>query len=641
MPDWSYRTVLRPILFAAAPADGRNFALACMGRLARLPLGPTIIDWMGHMRADPRLACSLAGLRLASRVGLGSLVDPQLRATPALARFGVGFVEIGPLTVPPLPPGPIDRDAPGEALTFHRPAENPGLAAAARRLHDLPGVPVFVRLAPDDLSTDDAAAIVDRLAPIAAGFILMLRHPRDAAAAAGVAHEIKRRARLVLVSVSAFAAESEQAPIDDLVRGGAVDGLSLDNRCYDSAGHCRVARSDPAATIDAVRRLRQTLPSAAVILASGFVYEPCDARALIEAGADLASVDGGLIFTGPGLIKRCNEALLYQASSPETSPIRAATAPPEPAGRLARYSWFWTLLMGLGMLFGGLLATAIAHTRVVMPYDEMISGLSRDQIAAINPRLLDFMAHDRVTLSGSMLSVGILYSVLSYCGSRRGMHWAHVAVVVSASCGFASFFLFLGFGYFDPFHAFVTAVLFQVLLLAAHCDLPPYRAEIAPESTNDRAWRRSQWGQLIFIVHGATIIAAGCVICCVGMTSVFVHDDLAFMQTTAEQLSTAHPSLVPLVAHDRATWGGMLISVGTCVMLSSLWGFRRGNAWLWWGLVAAGTIAYASTIAIHWDVGYTSPHHLFPAYAGFAMLGIGAALSYGHLCGGDVQQHGC
>jgi hypothetical protein len=632
MPDWSYRTVLRPILFAAAPATGRDFALSCMGRLSRLPLGPTIIDWMGHMRPDPRLACSVAGAELAGRIGLGSLVDPQLRASSALARFGIGFLEIGPLTAAPVTAGAIDRDAARETLTFHEPAENPGFESAERSLQRLSGVAVFVRLVAGRCvagqAADDREKFVRRLAPHARGFVLAARNlPDDTETVVRLAQEIKRHGRIVLVSVSIDASESARQTIDEWVCGQIVDGVSLDNRRYDAAGGCRVDRPDMRALADAVGGWRRRLPAGAVILASGFIYEPCDALALVEAGADLASVDGGLIFTGPGLVKRCNEALLYRMTQQQTKP--ALTEPP---ARLTHYSWFWTLLMGLGMLFGGVLATAIAHTRVVMPYDEMISGLNREKISAINARLLDFMAHDRVTLSGTMLSVGILYSMLSFFGSRRGMHWAQVAVVLSASCGFASFFLFLGFGYFDPFHAFVTAVLFQVLLMAAHCDLPAYRADTPPESTNDRAWRRSQWGQLIFILHGATIISAGCVICVVGMTSVFVHDDLAFMQTTAELLTTAHPSLVPLVAHDRATWGGMLISVGVCVLLSSLWGFRRGNAWLWWALVVSGTTAYASTIAIHWDVGYTSPHHLLPAYAGFVMLGIGAALSYGHLC---------
>jgi hypothetical protein len=295
-------------------------------------------------------------------------------------------------------------------------------------------------------------------------------------------------------------------------------------------------------------------------------------------------------------------------------------------------SWFWTLLMGLAMFIGGLMAMTIAATRIVMPYDEAAIGLNRQQLVAINDNLLHFMQHDRMTLAGTMLAVGILYVVLSFFGSRSGMHWAHVAIVASAFVGFASFFLFLGFGYFDPFHAFVTAVLLQLLLLAVHSDLPQERPAVAPELTNDRAWRRNQWGQLLFVIHGAVLIVAGIVISLFGITTVFVPEDLEFMQTTAEHLTSAHPQLLPLVAHDRATFGGMLQACGVCVLLSSLWGFRRGNFWLWWALMAAGSVAYLATIAVHWHVGYTSLKHLLPAYGGLVMLIIGGALSREHLC---------
>jgi hypothetical protein len=238
-----------------------------------------------------------------------------------------------------------------------------------------------------------------------------------------------------------------------------------------------------------------------------------------------------------------------------------------------------------------------------------------------------------VTLAGTMLSVGVLYLALSFYGSRLGMSWAHHAIVVSAFTGFLSFFLFLGFGYFDPFHAFVTAVLLQLLLLAVHADLPRYRNSAPPELTNDRSWQLGQWGQLLFIVHGAVLVVAGCVISAIGISSVFVPEDLEFMHTTADHLSGAHPQLVPLVAHDRATFGGMLIACGVCVLLSSLWGFRRGHAWQWWSLMIAGGTAYAATILVHWHVGYSSPKHLLPAFAGLGLLLAGGALSRRHLCG--------
>src|SRR5690606_25759560 len=140
------------------------------------------------------------------------------------------------------------------------------------------------------------------------------------------------------------------------------------------------------------------------------------------------------------------------------------------SSRPGRQAWLWTLLMGIAMLDGGVMAMAIAVTRVVMPYDEQFVGMTRVQLAQVNDNLLPFMTHDRVTLAGTMLAVGVLYTALSWCGIRRGWHWAHVAVIASAFAGFVTFFGFLGFGYFDPLHAFVTVVLFQFLLLGVHSD---------------------------------------------------------------------------------------------------------------------------------------------------------------------------
>src|SRR5215207_9963815 len=82
MPDWFYRTVSRPLLYRLRPRTARSFALGFMGRLARLPLGPWVIDLLGHMRADPRLAVSLLGREFPSPVGLGPGLDPQGVALP-------------------------------------------------------------------------------------------------------------------------------------------------------------------------------------------------------------------------------------------------------------------------------------------------------------------------------------------------------------------------------------------------------------------------------------------------------------------------------------------------------------------------------------------------------------------------------
>ena len=288
--------------------------------------------------------------------------------------------------------------------------------------------------------------------------------------------------------------------------------------------------------------------------------------------------------------------------------------------------------MGSGMFVGSIMALIIAMTHVVLPYDEVFVGMTRAELTAINPRLPDFMAHDRISLAGTMIAIGIMYIGLSLFGIRAGLHWAQKSVFLSAFTGFASFFLFLGFGYLDAFHAFVTAILFQFLLLGVHSKLGAYVPETPPELTDSPAWKLSLWGQLLLIFHACALLGAGATISTIGVTHVFVHEDLDFMQTTAEALKAANPRLVPLVAHDRATFGGMLLSSGFVFLLPALWGFRTGSAWLWWTMLLAGLPAYACAIGIHYHVGYIEFMHLLPAFAGLALFLLGLALSRPYLC---------
>ena len=59
-----------------------------------------------------------------------------------------------------------------------------------------------------------------------------------------------------------------------------------------------VARAD---ALDTVRALRASLAPGTPIIAGGGVHEPKHALDLFGAGADLVSVDSGLVFGGPGL----------------------------------------------------------------------------------------------------------------------------------------------------------------------------------------------------------------------------------------------------------------------------------------------------------------------------------------------------
>lgn len=625
MPDWFYRTVSRPILFRFSAPHARDLALGFMGRLSRLPFGPFLIDFLGHMRADPRLRESLLDTTFPTAVGLGPWLDQKAIALQALSRFGVGFIEIGPVTYEGTTAArPVKRLQNQEALWIDHKAGSISLRECNRRLRDADlKVPVIVRLGH---SSDEATESLMRklgyrielitLSSLDSGWSLerWSKHIDTVLTAAAT--------RKVLLCVTADQDLEAVAPLIDLALSRGIAGLVVDGSIQANPDGRVIGLPVREQALRQVGQLRELWD--VPIIASGGIHEPEHALEFLSAGANLVQVDTGLIYTGPGLPKRINDSLLFETT--------CNAAPIETQSRPSEHTWFWTTLMGSGMFVGGLLALAIAATKVVLPYDEAFLGMSLPDLKAINPNLVAFMAHDRVTLAGVMLAIGLLYVGLSVFGMRRGLHWARQSVLISAFTGFASFFLFLGFGYLDTFHAFVTASLLQLLLLGVHARLGVYTPEFRPDSRGDRSWRMSLWGQLLLVIHGFALLAAGAAISIIGVTQVFVHADLEFLETTAEALAYANSRLVPLVAHDRATLGGMLLASGWVFLLPALWGYRRGSPWLWWSLLIGGSIAYTAAIAVHYAVGYLSFKHLLPAFGGFALLLIGLLLSYPFLC---------
>lgn len=591
MPDWSYRTVLRPLMLRLGPERSRRLAIATLTRLSRLPFGLAAIDFLGHMRPDARLRTQVGTVEMAAPLVLGAMIDTAGEALAAFGRFGVGLIEVGPVAERGngvRPDWRVDVQTGSVIPTVELTVGVDEVAANLSRVS--PDTPVCVRIAPSDPAS--VRRVAERLHKYAATF--SVDRAMDIAEAAAF--------RPVLLRIPSDAEHPEELARAAMREGAA--GIWLQSAAQ-------------------VRSLRAALPANAVIVAGG-INDPEDVRRVLDAGGDAAVIDAGLICSGPGLVKRCNEALLSAKPAP---------AEPEPLTLdAARRAWFWALLLGVAMFLGGLIAIIIASTRVVLPYDESLSGLTRAQMASLNPRLLLFMAHDRVSLAGTMLSIGILYAALAWSGIRRGQHWAHVAVIASATVGFLTFFFFLGFGYFDPFHAFVTAILTQFTLLCLVM-APSPRQPPEGDWRESAAWRRGQWGQLLFIVLGVGLTGAGLVMSFIGCTQVFVHTDLAFMRTTAAELRRSFEHLVPLVAHDRASLGGMLIANGVAIWLSAQWGFRRGARWLWIALAWAGNIAFASAVVVHFVVGYHAVLHLAPAIFGWALWNVALLLSKSWLAG--------
>lgn len=116
---------------------------------------------------------------------------------------------------------------------------------------------------------------------------------------------------------------------------------------------------------------------------------------------------------------------------------------------------------------------------------------------------------------------------------------------------------------------------------------------------------------------------AGLTITTVGAT--FVPQDLEFMRMTREAVGALNPHLVPLIAHDRAGFGGALLSFGLAMCACVRYG--RSSSALWQALAIAGIAGFGAALGVHPAIGYLSFSRLAPAVLGGAVYAAGVALA--------------
>lgn len=289
-------------------------------------------------------------------------------------------------------------------------------------------------------------------------------------------------------------------------------------------------------------------------------------------------------------------------------------------------------LTGVALILSGGFALFLSATKQFLPHDVAFLGMTPEALCAINEcRIVHFMIHDRVSFGGALIGIGTLYLWLAEFPLRRGEAWAWWLLLASGGAGFGSFLLYLGYGYLDTWHGLATLALLPCFALGlwksrSGLHAPRSIGALARPSA-PLAWKSAyDLGRLALLGTALGLSVAGLVISIVGATTVFVPQDLEYMGMTVEELRAANPRLVPLIAHDRAGFGGG-VCCGGLTTFFCVWCGRPSRS-LWQALFVAGAVGFGTAIFIHPAIGYTDFVHLAPAYAGAVSFAIGIALTF-------------
>ncbi|WP_439632088.1 hypothetical protein [Gemmata sp.] len=274
---------------------------------------------------------------------------------------------------------------------------------------------------------------------------------------------------------------------------------------------------------------------------------------------------------------------------------------------------------GLVLAFAGAFAVFVAARCEFLPHDVAFLGMTPQSLCAVHGcRVVHFMVHDRVAFGGALVAVGVVYVWLALGPMSRGEWWAWQVTAASGAVGFASFLTYLGYGYLDTWHGAATAALAPLFL--AGLGLSRRRVNWAAGSRQVRPpWECS--GRVALLLVAAGMVCGGATIAVVGMTRVFVPEDLAFLAVTREELDALSGRLVPLIAHDRAGFGGAVCCCG--VLLAGVaWNSAMERA-AREALAVAGAAGFGAAILVHPAIGYDDLWHLTPALAGAGLYAWG------------------
>jgi len=293
---------------------------------------------------------------------------------------------------------------------------------------------------------------------------------------------------------------------------------------------------------------------------------------------------------------------------------------------------FFLCASAIALMLAGLSALLLGATGRLLPHDEQFLGITAQDLCAMHEcRIVHFMIHDRVSFGGSLIAIGLLYQWLTSCPLRQGQGWAWWLLVVSGVVGFGSFFAYLGYGYLDTWHGIATVALLPCFILGL---FQSFRTVSPPKDIRCLLRPAVQWpwisgpgvGRACLLATAAGMICGGFTIFAIGMTSVFVSQDLTYMGLKVEELHNINERLVPLIAHDRAGFGGGVCCCGVTLFFGVWCGTPSGT--LWRVLVLVGIIGFGTAIGVHPAIGYNDAVHLAPAFLGAALFLAGLILTF-------------
>ena len=338
-----YRHLIRPIAFRMDPEKAHYRTMGLFGFGLSLPGLGRLLRRSLSSGAEAHDAVEVAGMQFPHRVGLAAGFDKDGRWLHALAAMGFAFVEVGTVTPRPQSGNPkprLFRLKADRGLINRMGFNNGGLDALIERLRQRPeGLIVGGNIGrnkstSNEDAADDYLTCFKGLHPHVDYFAVNVSSPntpglrelQDREPLTALLDQLQTFNRSQPVQRPVFlkiAPDLTDDQLDDivgLVSDTGIDGVIATNTTISRAGLVAPATEVEGIgagglsgapvrrrSTEVVRHLREK--GDFTIIGVGGVEDGPSAKEKVDAGADLVQVYSGMVYTGPGIVRKCLSGL--------------------------------------------------------------------------------------------------------------------------------------------------------------------------------------------------------------------------------------------------------------------------------------------------------------------------------------------
>jgi dihydroorotate dehydrogenase len=340
-----YKSILKPLFFLKKPEDAHHFTFDLTKFGFNLPVIKSIVKSVFKLD-DPRLEREVFGLKFKNPVGLAAGFDKDAKLIDEMAMLGFGFIEIGTLTPKPQEGNPqprLFRLPQDESLINRMGFNNGGVLEAVERLKTRKSDVIIGgnigknKATPNENAVDDYLFCLEALHDHVDYFVVNVSSPntpnlRDLQEkeplkallqAVKSANDLKPKPKPILLKIAPDLTDGQLDDIVEIIQETKIDGVIATNTTIDRSGLSTDKNEVEAIgaggvsgkvlskrSTEVIRYLSQKSKKSFPIIGVGGIYSPADAIEKLEAGASLIQVYSGMIYEGPGLIKKIKKGLL-------------------------------------------------------------------------------------------------------------------------------------------------------------------------------------------------------------------------------------------------------------------------------------------------------------------------------------------